>query len=111
MTAAKTTKTEVAKKTVKAEATETVRSRVFALLAKSKTGLTGAQIKEKLGLSGVPALLKDEGVCDKPRIRRTTSEDVRGVLYVLTALGLKAVKDGTVDENAAPPSGGKGWTK
>lgn len=109
MTATKAAKTVKATKTE--AATETVRSRVFALLAKSKTGLTGAQIKEKLGLSGVPALLKDEGVCDKPRIRRTTSEEVRGVLYVLTALGLKAVKDGTVDENAAPPSGGKGWTK
>ena len=86
-----------------------IRQRVFELLNKSPNGVTGAQIKEKLGLSGVPSILKDEGISEKPRIRRSVQEDVRGVLYHLTALGKKDLAAGKVDENAAPASGGKDW--
>lgn len=87
----------------------TIRDRVFKLLAKNADGLTGAQIKDKLQLGGVPSLLKDEGVCEKPRLKRTVREDVRGVVYVLTALGRKAVEADKIDENAAPSAAGKDW--
>lgn len=99
-------------KTQKAKSTTdkvTIRTRVFNLLAKSKEGLTGKQIMEKLELKGIPALLKDEGVCDKPRIKRKTQEGVRGVVYELTALGRKDQAAGKVDENAAEFAGGKDW--
>ena len=86
-----------------------IRERVFALLAKSPEGLTGAEIKEKLELGGIPSLLKDEGVCEKPRIRRKSVEGVRGVKYELTALGKKHAAEGKVDEHAAELSGGKDW--
>lgn len=86
-----------------------IRERVFALLNKSPNGLTGGQIKDKLGLGGIPSLLKDEGVCDKPRIKRISEEGVRGVLYTLTALGKKAVEKGTVDSEAAPLASGQEW--
>lgn len=108
-------KAKAAKKAPKVKAKEpskrgpSVRQRVFALLAKSGDGLTGPAIMKKLNLSGVPALLKDEGVCAKPRIRRLDMEDVRGVMYTLTALGRSDLKAGKVDENAAESAAGKDW--
>jgi hypothetical protein len=87
----------------------TIRHRVFTLLNKSPNGYTGAQIKEKLELAGVPNLLKDEGLSDKPRIKRVDIEGVRGVVYQLTAAGRKAVADGTVDSNAAESAARVAW--
>lgn len=108
------TKTEKAPKVAKVKAEKvaketgpTIRQRTFELLA--KTPMTGPAIKEKLAISGVPSFLKDEGVNDKPRIRRRAEEGVRGVLYELTALGKKDLAAGKVDENAAEASGGKEW--
>ena len=88
-------------------AEQTIRERVFQTLA--KTPMTGPALKDKLGLSGVPSLLKDEGVCDQPRIRRESVEGTRGVVYSLTARGKKDLANGKVDENAAPASGGSDW--
>lgn len=93
----------------KAAGGPSIRVRVFNLLAKSIDGLKGSQIQEKLGLKGIPALLKDEGVCDKPRIKRAANPEGRGVLYSLTARGKQAVEKGTVDSDAAKASGGKDW--
>lgn len=87
----------------------TIRQRVFELLAKSPEGLTGRAIAEKLSLKGIPNLLKDEGVCEKPRIKRMVVEGVRGVTYVLTAAGKNDLAKGKVDENAAPSSSGVEW--
>lgn len=91
----------------KAESGPTARQRVFALI--STTPSTGAQIKEKLGLAGIPSFLKDEGVCEKPRIRRKVVEGARGVVYELTALGKSDLAKDKVDDNAAPVSSGKEW--
>lgn len=86
---------------------DSIRLRVFKLLNSKPTGYTGPQIKEKLGLTGVPALLKDEGMRAKaPRIARQEIEGVRGVVYVLTPAGKQAIKDGTVDSEAAPRATG-----
>lgn len=111
-----TAKTAPAPKGKKEEATpkkasgkETIRTRLFKLLAKHTDGLSGRTVMEKLGLSGVPAILKDEGICEKPRIRRLVSEEARGVVYVLTALGKKDLEAGKVDDNAAPASKGQAW--
>lgn len=105
--AVKTAPAPTKKKATSAEGT--IRSRVFHLLQMNPQGLTGGQVMGKLSLSGIPALLKDEGVRDNPRIKRETQEGVRGVLYLLTAAGKKAVEKGTVDSDAAEPSGGKEW--
>lgn len=86
-----------------------IRERVFAALAKAAEGMTGKQVMEKLVLKGIPSLLKDEAICDKPRIKRVTKEGVRGVLYALTAAGRKDQEAGKVDDNAADPSSGKDW--
>lgn len=111
--AKKATKKTV-KKGAKKESTPrgpSIRSKVFALLKKHANGLTGPQIQEKLELQGVPALLKDEAIGEKNRIKRTTVEGVRGVVYVLTALGKKHADAGaeTVDEFAAPKAAGMDW--
>jgi hypothetical protein len=112
---AKTAKKKVAKKaakTSKKEVTprgESVRYRIFSLLKKHDSGLTGPQIKEKLSLSGIPSLLKDEGCSEKPRLRREKHEDARGVFYVLTAAGRKAVENDTVDSGAPASASGKEW--
>lgn len=89
--------------------TATIRQRVFELLGKNPEGLTGRAIAEKLSLKGIPNLLKDEGVCEKPRIKRVVIEGVRGTTYVLTAAGKNDLAKGKVDENAAPSSSGVEW--
>jgi hypothetical protein len=89
--------------------TTSIRQNTFELLKNNPDGLTGAQIMQCLNLKGVPAFLKDEGVCDKPRIKRASIEGIRGVVYKLTALGLKDLDHGKVDENAAEASAGKDW--
>lgn len=87
---------------------ETIRLRVFKLLAKAKGhGLTGKQIMEKLSLGGVPSLLKDEALCKPPRIKvervPNPNTDSEGpAYYSLTATGEKALRENKVDENAAP---------
>lgn len=87
-----------------------IRLRTFELLAKNSSGLSGADIQKKLELGGIPALLKDEGLRDKkPRIVREKLEDVRGVVYKLTDAGKQALKDGTVDTEAAEKAAGKDW--
>lgn len=86
---------------------ETIRLRVFRAL--SKKPQTGPQLAAALGLSGVPSLLKDEGVIAKARIRRKEVEGVRGVVYELTAAGKADLAKGAVDEHAAPASGGTPW--
>lgn len=86
-----------------------IRLRTFQLLAKSADGLTGREIMEKLGLSGIPALLKDEGCSDQPRIRREVAAEGRAVVYKLTAAGKKAVEKDTVDSEPAPKASGKDW--
>jgi len=99
-------KTAVKATNGKAEPT-TIRLRVFQLLNKKPSG--GAEVKDKLGLSGIPSLLKDEAICAKPRICRKVEEGRRGVVYHLTALGKKDLVSGKVDENAADSSAGKDW--
>lgn len=88
---------------------DTVRLRVFKLLAKGK--FTGKQVMEKLSLTGIPSLLKDEAVCKPPRITRDYSPRESGAQgpaeYTLTAAGRKALEKGTVDSEAAPISAGK----
>lgn len=91
------------------EAKETIRSRVFSLLAQHPDGLSGAEIMAELELGGIPALLKDEGIADTPRIKRGKLEGTRGTVYKLTALGKKAVDKGTVDSEAAESAKGKEW--
>lgn len=105
--APKAKKTKKAAKKTAAKSGPTIREQVFKLLSHRPS--TGPYIKEKLGLSGVPSLLKDEGVSASPRIRRRDEEGVRGVVYELTARGKKDLADGKVDDNAAEPSGGKDW--
>lgn len=83
----------------------TIRQRVFEALSKNG-GMTGAAVKEALGLSGVPSLLKDELFGSKPRIRRKQVEGARGVVYELTATGKADLKAGKVDSNAADVSNG-----
>lgn len=107
--AGKTNKTAKSAVRPAAAAGMTVRQRVFNLLAKNPDGLTGRDVMLKLGLKGIPSLLKDEGIGDKPRIKRSVSEGVRGVLYSLTAAGRADQSKGKVDENAAPRSAGKDW--
>lgn len=85
----------------------TIRLRVFQLLAKAPKGLSGGQIKEQLGLGGVPSILKDELFGTTPRIRRKTVEGSRAVTYELTPAGREAVKKGKVDDGAAPSSSGQ----
>ena len=100
---AKTTKkAPKAKKQPKARG-ESIRLRGFKLLAKGE--LTGAQVKEGLGTSGIPNLLKDEALCKPPRIARNT--DKGPTLYSLTAAGRKALDEGTVDSDAAARSVGQ----
>jgi hypothetical protein len=104
---AKTAAKAKAKPSANGKAGPTVRERVFRLLA--KTPCTGPEVKAKLGLSGVPSLLKDEGVRQVPRIKREVAEGVRGVVYSLTAAGRRDLEAGKVDASAAEPSGGKDW--
>lgn len=85
----------------------TVRQQLFEFL--DKRAATGAEVRDHLGLTTVPMILKDEGVCDEPRIERFVQEGSRGVLYSLTAKGKQDLADGKVDENAAPGSSGKAW--
>jgi hypothetical protein len=101
----KATKKAPAKKT-EGDRGPTARERTFRLLAKTG-GMTGPAIKEKLALSGVPSFLKDELFGAKPRIRRTTEEGTRGVIYQLTAAGKADLEKGTVDANAPESSAGK----
>lgn len=109
----KVTKKAVKKAAPKKEAKESgpsIRLRVFQALNKNSNGLTGAQIAEKLELHGIPSLLKDEGMRAKnPRIAREVREGVRGVVYVITAAGKQALKDETVDTEAAESAAGKEW--
>jgi len=86
-----------------------VRQWVFELLAASPSGVTGPAVRDQLELAGIPSCLKDEGVCDKPRIRRSVVEGTRGVVYSLTALGKKDLKAGKVDINKAPSGANKPW--
>jgi len=87
----------------------TIRQKVFDLLYKSSEGLTGGEIKEALEINTVPMLLKDEGVCENPRIKRIKVEGVRGVKYMLTPRGRKAVEKDTVDSEPAASSTGEEW--
>jgi len=110
MSTVETESKSTSRKAPKAKKAEpSIRLRVFELLKKNPDGLTGAQIKDKLELGGIPSLLKDEGLAATPRIKRATVEGVRGVLYLLTAAGKKAVETGKVDSGAAPSSSGKKW--
>ena len=106
---AKTAKTEtkVAKAQPKAEPVkETVRLRIFKLLKKHPDGLTAAQIVESLGLNKPVPLIKHECMAAKPRMHREKHEDVRAVVYSLTAAGKAAIDKGTVDSEPAPSSVG-----
>lgn len=91
------------------------RARLFKALRKFNKGLTPAEIKERTGMaenSGhLAVLLKEE--CEKQRIkRRTEDEDGKDVTkYFLTAKGLKAVEDNTVDSRMSGNRIGKKWTK
>ena len=87
----------------------TIRQKVFDLLYKSSEGLTGGEIKEALEINTVPMLLKDEGVCENPRIKRIKVEGTRGVKYMLTPRGRKAVEKGTIDSEPAASSTGEEW--
>lgn len=116
--AKKTAKKKTAKKKAAAsgeprrsdDTRDTIRLRMFKLLKKNVNGLTGSQIKEKLELSGVPNILRDEGIVAKPpRVRRSEIEGVRGVVYQLTAAGLKALEKGTVNSEAPASAGGLEW--
>jgi hypothetical protein len=107
--AAKKSPKKAAVKKASTRTEKTIRSKVFDLLNRNSDGLTGAQIKEKLELSGVPNLLKDEGLSSKPRIRRSAIEGVRGVVYQLTAAGKHAIENGTVDSDAPESAAGKNW--
>lgn len=88
---------------------DSIRLRTFRLLAKGE--MTGRAVMEKLGLKGVPACLKDEALCDNPRIKRTSTPTETGAdgptHYQLTAAGRKALEKGTVDSEAAPRSIGQ----
>lgn len=89
---------------------DTIRLRMFKLLKKNSNGLTGSQIKDGLELTGIPNILRDEGiVASPPRIRRLDVEGVRGVVYQLTAAGLKAIENGTVNSGAPASANGIEW--
>jgi len=89
---------------------DTIRLRIFKLLKKNPNGQTGSQIAEKLELSGIPNLLRDEGiVASPPRIKREEIEGQRGVVYSLTAAGKKALENGTVNSGAPGAATGKSW--
>jgi len=88
---------------------DSIRLRTFQLLNKHPNGLTGAQIKERLELGGIPSLLKDEGCAATPRIKRQTQENVRGVVYVLSAAGRKALEKDTVDSDTPEKAAGQEW--
>lgn len=105
-------KAETAKpaKTPKAPSNRiSIRLRVFDLLNANAGGLTGKEVMVKLGLKGIPATLKDEGISAKPRIQREKKNGKRGVVYALTAAGKADLKAGKVDDNAAPRSVGLTW--
>ena len=97
-----------AKKSVK-RVGDSVRLRVLKLLVKNSNGLKGSQVMNKLGLKGIPAVLKHEAMRqDKPvRIKRETREEIRGTVYLITAAGKTAIKEGKVDSEPAPTSVGK----
>lgn len=117
----KVAKKKVAKKVAKKKSTATgegkgrmddthvtIRLRMFKLLAKG--GQTGAKIAEKLELSGIPNILRDEGImANPPRIKREMIEGTRGVVYSLTAAGKKALEKGTVNSEAPAAATGKDW--
>lgn len=79
------------------------------MLYKAKDGMSGSELKDALSTPSVPMFLKDEGICDNPRIKRVKVEGVRGVKYMLTARGRKAVEKDTVDSEAAASSSGQEW--
>jgi hypothetical protein len=103
--------TTKAEKTAAAKKADSLRLRVFKLLAKHSKGATPglpmAAIREQLELSAPCALVKHECLAAKPRMKRAKYEGARGVHYFLTAAGLKALKDGTVDEKLPPSSVGE----
>jgi DNA-binding transcriptional ArsR family regulator len=88
---------------------DTVRTRIFRMLAKQP--MTASEISKAVGHASCPSLVKDEGVCEKPRIRREdgTQYGKRGVVFTLTALGHKHLEQGVVDQHAAPQSFGVPW--
>ncbi len=86
---------------------KTNRLKIFEYIA--DTPRTGAEIMKHFNFSALPGLVKDEGVRDKPRIYRERHEEKRGVVYGLTPLGKKDLREGLVDANAAPASAGRTW--
>ena len=86
----------------------TQRSRVFKMLTKKKE-MTGREIAEALGIKGIPNFLKDEAIAG--RMNQTKYENPTGTstpaLYSLTASGLKAVKNNTVDSEAPKTTAGE----
>ena len=92
----------------KATKSETQRFRVFKMLTKKKE-MTGREIAEALGINGIPNFLKDEAIAG--RMNQTKYESDTGAstpaLYSLTANGVKAYKNGTVDSEAPSSTAGK----
>lgn len=71
--------------------------------------MSEAQLGEFFSQKTIPHILKDEGVCDMPRIRRVKVEGQRAAGFTLTRLGRKHLKEGKVDSHAAPSSAGRSW--
>lgn len=89
---------------------DTIRLRMFKLLKKHPNGLMGGEVMTKLELTGIPNLLRDEGiVASPPRIKRELEEGKRGVVYTLTAAGKKALENGTVNSGAPGSAKGLEW--
>lgn len=105
-----TSKKTTPKKATPKKRGKSLRLQVFELLEKHVNGLGGPTIQQKLEVSGVPACLKHEWMRDDDqakRIKCEKHEESRGVIYIITAAGKKAIKDGTVDSKPAPSSIGR----
>ncbi len=59
---------------------------------------------KKLGITDTQNVFRDEGLSDKPRIKRAEVDGVRGMVYALTARGRKAIENGTIDSERPPSS-------
>lgn len=84
------------------QVTESKRLRLFKLLARHPDGLLNCEIRRLLQNDTVAAMCRDETM--HGRFRVTKMEDDRGMRFLLSQKGRRALDEGTVDTQAPPPT-------
>jgi len=79
-----------------------VRERIFKILEKAEFGFSRKEVMMKLHIRDTQNVFRDEGLSEKPRIKRTEVPGVRGMVYSLTPRGRRAIENGTIDSEKAP---------